>query len=311
MQNQSLTAKGIFLNPILASLLLISSGLSLVAHARSGFAQNSQSNTQAAEAAVREGEAAFKRGDMDKALAAYERAFELNPKFYDAALFAGDAEFVKAKNSTDTQFRNSHLDAAGNWFARAISIDPDKPKAYQYWGDALDAQGKTNEALFRFIDAIIADPYSEMPYVGLTQWAQRHKARLGHPKIEPPNSTIQNTADGSNNWTIYTMTRAAWAKTDFFKNYPAEKEYRHSLKEEASALRLVAEACAKDLESGKVKTLEPSLAMLVKLNEDGFVEAYVLFARPDQGIARDYFAYRAANREKLKRYWLSVVIIPG
>ena len=80
-------------------------------------------------------------------------------------------------------------------------------------------------------------------------------------------------ADGSNNWAMYTLTRAAWSKSEFFKNYPAEKEYRHSLKEEASALRLVAEACARDLQSGKLKTLEPSLVMLVKLNEDGFVEA--------------------------------------
>jgi hypothetical protein len=100
-------------------------------------------------------------------------------------------------------------------------------------------------------------------------------------------------------------------KTEFFKNYPAEKEYRHSLKEEASALSSVAAACARDLQSGKVKTLEPSLTMLVKLAQDGFLEAYVLFARPDQGIARDYAAYRAVGREKLKQYWLTVVIIPG
>jgi hypothetical protein len=49
----------------------------------------------------------------------------------------------------------------------------------------------------------------------------------------------------------------------------------------------------------------------VKLNEDGFLEAYVLFARPDQGIARDYAPYRATNRDKLKQYWLNVVIIQG
>jgi tetratricopeptide (TPR) repeat protein len=346
VQNQSLTAKGIWLNPILASLLLISLGLDVAVHARdnpqpqSAFAfhdasngdlielapaQSSPTNVQAAEAAVREGEAAFKRGDMDKALAAYKHAFELNPKLYAAALYAGDAEFVKAKNSTDAQFRNSHLDAAGTWFARAISIDPDRPTAYQYWGDALDAQGRTNEALLRFVDAIIADPYDKMPYLGLTQWAQRHKAQLGHPKIEPPNSAPNqtgqtsvnidprtlNSADGTSNWLMYSQTRTAWSKKDFFTNFPSEKVYRHSLREEATALRAVATACVKDLQSGKVKTLEPSLQMLLKLNEDGFVEAYVLFARPDEGIARDYPAYRAANKDTLKRYWLSVVVLPG
>jgi len=278
-----------------------------------------------ADTAMREGEAAHARGDLDQALAKYKRALEFDPKLYEAALFAGDMEFKKGYTSTDPQYRSAAFDRSGIWFAKAITIDANRETAYRYWGDALDAQGKTNEARDKFIDAIIADPYNRSPYVGLTQWAQRHRAKLGHPKIEPPNSpTTQggqttvnidprtlNSTDGSNNWLIYSLTRAAWSKSDFFKNYPAEKSYRHSLKEEASALRLVAEGCAKDLLSGKVKALEASLAMLVKLNEDGFVEAYVLFARPDQGIARDYSAYRAANREKLKQYWLNVVIIPG
>jgi len=269
------------------------------------------SRIQAAEAAIREGEAAFVRGDMDQAIAAYKRALESDPRLYDAALYAGDAEFKKAHNSSDPNFRNDHFNAAGVWFAKAISINPNRETAYRYWGDALDAQGKMVEARDKFVEAIIADPYNRNTYVGLTQWAQRHKAQLGHPKIEPPSSTTAaNSTDGSSNWAAYTATRAAWLKTEFFKSYPAEKEYRHSLKEEASALSSVAAACARDLQSGKIKALEPSLTMLVKLAQDGFLEPYVLFARPDQGIARDYAAYRAVAREKLKQYWLNVVIIP-
>lgn len=280
------------------------------------------SDIKAAEAAIREGEAAFVRGDMDRAIAAYKRALESDPHLYDAALYAGDAEFKKASNSTDPQFRNDHFDAAGTWFAKAIAIDANRETAYRYWGDALDAQGKTDQARDKFVDAIIAEPYSRQPYVGLTQWAERHKMALGHPKIEPPNSTrteggqttlsidpkTLNSTDGSNEWLMYDLTRIAWSKGEFFKNYPEEKVDRHSLKEEAAAFRMVAEAAAKDLKSGKVKALEPSLAMLVKLNEDGFLEAYILFARPDQGIARDYAAYRKDNREKLRRYWFEVVI---
>jgi tetratricopeptide (TPR) repeat protein len=280
------------------------------------------SDIKAAEAAIREGEAAFVRGDMDKAIAAYKRALESDPQLYDAALYAGDAEFKKASNSTDPQYRSDHFDAAGVWFAKAIAIDANRETAYRYWGDALDAQGKTDQARDKFIDAIIAEPYGQRSYVGLTQWAEHHKVTLGHPKIEPPNSrrtegsqtTLSidpktlNSNDGSNEWLMYDLTRIAWSKADFFKNYPQEKVYRHSLKEEAAAFRMVAEAAAKDLKSGKVKALELSLAMLVKLNEDGFLEAYVLFAHPDQGIARDYAAYRAANRDTLRRYWLEVVI---
>jgi hypothetical protein len=40
----------------------------------------------------------------------------------------------------------------------------------------------------------------------------------------------------------------------------------------------------------------------------GLLEAYVLFVKPDQGIARAYKTYRKANREKLERYWLDIVI---
>lgn len=280
------------------------------------------SNIKAAEAAMREGETAFTHGDMDKAIAAYKRALEADPNLYEAALYSGDAEFKKGLPSTDAKFRDEHFNAAGVWFAKAIAIDANRETAYRYWGDTLEAQGSYDEARDKFIEAIVAEPYSRSPYVGLTQWAQHHHVQLGHPQIVPPNSTKtegQNTTlsidprtldsnDGSNNWLMYDLTRIAWQKADFFKNYPEEKVYRHSLKEEAAALRMVAEASAKDLKSGKVKALEPSLASLVKLNDAGLLEAYVLFARPDQGIVRDYASYRAANRVQLKRYWAEFVV---
>jgi tetratricopeptide (TPR) repeat protein len=284
------------------------------------------SQIRTAEASIREGEAAFMRGDMDKAIAAYTRALEADPHLYSAALYAGDSEFKKAMNSTDPQFRSTHFDAAGVWFAKAISINPNAETAYRYWGDALDAQGKTNEALGKFVDAIVAEPYSgQRAYVGLMQWSQRHKIQVGHPHIEPPNSTSTqgnkttinidprtlDSKDGSNEWLMYDLIRTNWQKTDFARNYPNEQAYRHSLREEAAALRMVAEACAKDVKSGKVKTLEPSLETLVKLNEGGLLEAYILFARPDQGIALDYADYRSVNREKLRRYWLEVAVIKG
>lgn len=280
------------------------------------------SDIQTAEVAIREGEEAFIRGDLDKAIAAYKRALEFDPRLYDAALYAGDAEFKKASNSTDAQYRSEHFDASGVWFAKAIVIDANRETAYRYWGDALDAQGKTDLARDKFVDAIVAEPYGRRAYVGLTQWGQRHKVTLGHPRIDPPNSTSTqngkttlsidprtlNSTDGSNEWLMYDLTRMAWSRGEFFKNYPDEKVYRHSLKEEAAALRMVAEAAAKDLKSGKVKALEVSLDNLVRMNDTGLLESYILFAHPDQGIALDYAAYRKANREKLRRYWLEVAI---
>ena len=57
---------------------------------------------------------------MDNAIAAYQRALAADPHLYDAALYAGDAEFKKGMTSTDPQYRSQHFDAAGVWFARAV-----------------------------------------------------------------------------------------------------------------------------------------------------------------------------------------------
>ena len=290
------------------------------------------SKIQAAEAAIRDGEAAFVRGDMDKAIAAYKRALELDPRLYDAALYAGDVEFKKAYQSQDAQFRNEHFDAAGVWFAKAIAINPDRETAYRYWGDALDAQGMTNEARDKFIGAIVAEPYDRRPYVGLSQWGQRHQIALGHPRIDIPSSVVsnkpgevnitiddsalKNSDDGSAAWIMYGMVRALWANKkdgsrsdEFAKAYPNELEYRHSLAEEVAALRGVITSVQEQVKNNRVKQLTPSLENLVKLNDAQLLEPYILFVKPDRGIAQDYLTYRNTNRDKLKRYWLEMAMM--
>jgi tetratricopeptide (TPR) repeat protein len=291
------------------------------------------SNIQTAEAAIRDGEQAFVRGDMDKAIAAYKRALEADPHLYDAALYAGDAEFKKAMNSTDAQYRSDHFDASGVWFSKAIAIDPNRETAYRYWGDALDAQGKTNEARDKFIDAIVAEPYGQRAYVGLTQWGRRHNVGLGHPKIEVPSNVSSNKPgeitvsidpqslkgpndDGSAAWLLYGMVRSSWMnKKDgslsdkFRKAYPNETIYRHSLAEETDALRMVVQSAQEQVKDKRATKLTISLENLISLYNAGFLEPYVLFVRPDEGIARDYLAYRQTNRDKLRRYWSDVAII--
>jgi tetratricopeptide (TPR) repeat protein len=290
------------------------------------------SSIQAAEASMREGEAAFVRGDMDKAIAAYKRALEMDPHLYDAALYAGDAEFKKGYNSTDPQYRSDHFDAAGVWFAKAIAIDPNRETAYRYWGDALDAQGKSTNARDQFVDAIVAEPYNRRAYVGLTQWAERHKVALGHPRIDIASnatsgkpgevnitidpSALKNDDDGSAAWMMYGMIRALWLNKkdgsrsdEFAKAYPNETTYRHSLAEELAAMRAVAESVQAQIKDKRIKKLTVSLENLKSLHEAGLLEPYILFAHPDQGIVRDYAAYRKDNREKLRRYWLEVVVL--
>jgi tetratricopeptide (TPR) repeat protein len=266
-----------------------------------------------ADAAMHEGEEAYVKGEIDKAAASYERAFKLDPQSYEAALFAGDMYFKK-----------KDWERAGEWFAKAIRLDPDKETAHRYWGDALIAgHDKREESRQKFVDAVVAEPYNRRSWMGLLQWGEHYRVQLTHPRIEPQSSvsplkddkmtitidpkSLGKTDDGSSAWMMYGLTRAAWATDKFAKEFPNEKQYRHSLREEAEALGSVAVLVKQQTKEGKVKRLDMMLENLIKLHEQGLVEAYVLLARPDEGIARDYAAYRKANRDKLRRYLLEYV----
>jgi tetratricopeptide (TPR) repeat protein len=281
------------------------------------------SSNAEADRAMREGEEAHTKGDLDKAIAAYQRALQLDPKLYFAALFAGDMYFKKGYQASDPRTKKENMDKAGEWFARAIAIDENIETAHRYWGDALMNLGNQEEAKARFVDAIIAEPGNRSGYVGLSQWAERNQVSMAHPEIEIPvkltlsgdkkldvyiDPALRNSADGSGAWEHYAFVRAKWVVDDFAKAFPNEKVYRHTLREETEALHKAAEVASEMLKTGKVKSLSPSLAALVKLNEAGLLEPYIFFARADQGITRDYAAYRQANREKIRRYWKEFVI---
>ena len=278
------------------------------------------SSNQEANAAMTEATTAFANHDYEKAVRDYERAARLDPTLYEAALYTGNSYYAMKK-----------CDKAAELFARAIAINADIETAHRFWGDALMLSGKQEAARDKFFDAIIADPYSQMVWRGLLQWAQQNKVQLAHPKIDIPtnvssaangdvNITLDERAlsgkkDGSSAWMMYGLARAAWA-TDkngklsekFARAYPNEKTYRHSLAEEMDALHLVITSLK---EQKDIKQLEPSLARLVKLNDAGLIEPYILFARADQGIARDYPEYRRVNRDKLRRYLLDYVVTGG
>src|SRR5947209_3763256 len=281
------------------------------------------SSNKEADAAMREGEEAHTRGDLDKAIADYQRALQLDPKLYFAPLFIGDMYYKKGYQASDPRAKNELLDKAGEWFAKAIAIEENIETAHRYWGDSLMLQGKQQEAMMKFVDAIIAEPGNRNGYMGLSQWAGRNQVNMAHPKIDIPvklsmtadkklevsfDPALKDSADGSGAWEQYGVVRSRWVAEGFAKAYPNEPTYRHTLREETEALRAVAETASSWLKSGKVKSLSPSLAALVKLNEAGLIEPFIFFTHVDQGIARDYPAYRQANRDKLRRYWKEFVI---
>jgi hypothetical protein len=50
------------------------------------------------------------------------------------------------------------------------------------------------------------------------------------------------------------------------------------------------------------------LSLLSKLNDEGFLEPFILLAIPDAGIAQDHVEYMKRNRDKLRQYVLKYVI---
>lgn len=261
--------------------------------------------------AMREGEAAFMKADMKKAIEMYQKALLLDPNVYEAALFTGDVYYKTAEQKK-----------AGEWFARAIAIDPDRETAYRYWGDSLMKQGRATEAGEKFVEAYIAEPYSRLSRAAFVNWAQKLNVPIAHPEVQIPanvtpkegsNVTLtldpsmfkkegKNPSDAA--WLTYGLVRASWTMSEFAKQYPKEKKYRHSLKEELAAFR----SAIRVLEEKKVKDPDRSLQTIVKLEKEGLLEAFILLAMPDEGIAQDFPAYRKTNADNLRRYVKAYVL---
>jgi tetratricopeptide (TPR) repeat protein len=289
----------------LGTLLLAVSGVALSAQTAVGPGATAAAVMQkspGAESMLR-AQKAFSNGKMKKALALYKQAAEADPRLYEAALFAGDTEF-KLKN----------YDEAGTWFAKAIAINPDRETAYRYWGDTLTHKGEQKAARSKFVDAVIAEPYTKAPWVGLQQWADASNARLASPPITLPKQAVPDEKGNVNvsvdpskagdlasgAWLVYSTQPMMWRSTEFKKHYPNETVYRHSLAEEAESLRAVI-AVVKEQKIPEDK-LDATLKSLIALDKDGMLECWILLNGADRGIVEDYAAYRATHRELLHAY---------
>jgi hypothetical protein len=262
----------------------------------------------AIEAAIREGEAAFSRRDFDAALAAYQRALILDPRQYAALVFSGDVYYA----------RKAYDDAA-KWFARAVDTAPDRETAYRYWGDALLRQGRIAQARTRFIEAIVAEPYARLSWTGLRNLSMATRVQVVRPRVWVPpvkmdaDGGVTISADPSQPGTTATLTatlayanvRTAWRKTRFAEVFPGEATYRHSLSEEVEALT----AAARIIRGMGRDPNDVGVANLIKLESAALLPAHVLLLAANADIARDYLAYRASNRDKLRQY-LDEFLIP-
>lgn len=251
-------------------------------------------------------EVSFSKGDFDSALDLYGRALKLDPQYYEAPLFAGDV-----------LLRQGKFDEAGVWYAKAIAINPNRETAYRYWGDTLMRQGKNDEAKTKFIDGIIAEPYIKASWIGLQQWAAKNGMSIGSPAIKlpqvaPPASAGGNTSitispgDGGPSgtaWMAYQLIRSGESIPD--KKKPAAP-HRHSLDDEAAALKAAIEAAKKEDQA----KLDVSLRQLIALDADGLLESWIVLNHADRETSQDYPAYREKHRDLLRAYILKYILHP-
>lgn len=237
------------------------------------------------EKALREGEAFFGSGEYESAFASYEKAYKLNPESYEAVLFMGDSRYSQKR------YVESEI-----WFAKAAAINPDRETAHRFWGDALMNQRKYAEARDKFIEALIADPYSRMPWETLRTWGESAEIDFLPYEIIPPggniggvfaiNEKLLKTEDGTILWNIY-------------KSLVSSKNIV-TFAEEISALRKLSDSMRSELKAGKIKYPDPGLVNLIRIDDEGFLEAYVLLMRPRENFGDDYSNYREKNRQNIR-----------
>ena len=256
---------------------------------------NFQSANPEVEKALREGESYFGRADYDNAYRSYERAYMLDPQNYEAVVFMGDCFYAQKK------YKESEP-----WFAKAVAIDPDREMAYRFWGDALLYQEKYSEALAKFINAVIAEPYSRRTWDGLQNWAEMTENEMGYVDIVPPgneqNGIIEikerllKSDDGTRSWLVYPETRKRQAEK---RKKAAEAP---TFAEEVTAWKNVSAAFRKDLKAGKIKYPDPHLVNLLRIEDDGMLETYILLIRPYDHFGEEYIEYRKKNRTGINRF---------
>lgn len=249
------------------------------------------------------GEAAFARRDFDEALKDYAKALELEPTNYSAVLFTANAYDKK-----------NDVARAGEWYERAMRLDPNVETAYRYYADMLAKQGNMVKSRALLIQAAVAEPYNKIVWREIRAWAIINHTAFNMVYVGVPARSAGQPQALSSAWRIYDSVKADWQRGGRFqKQFPQEPEYRHSLAEESDALTAAAQRFEK-LKHGKTAELvnsDPSAGLLLKLHEAGLIEPYVLFSLGDDDIAKDYTAYRASNRAKLNAYLDTFVMPPA
>lgn len=110
----------------------------------------------------------------------------------------------------------------------------------------------------------MAEPYNPITWRALQGWATTNKLQLKRVHVDTPNNVSQTgeknititmdpkaSDETSTLWLSYGLAKVKWRGDEFKKQFPAEKQYRHSLAEEAEALTMAAKVWTEVNESDK------------------------------------------------------------
>lgn len=275
-----------------------------------GMVEGAFSKQAAADQLIRDGETAFQAHAFAKARECYQQAAELEPTNYMAALWTGDA-----------YFNARQLEPACEWFRKTVAINPAEETAHRYLGDALAKLGRKDEALNEYIEALLCQPYQRLTRQHFTEELRAPavaKGRtiprfpLGRFSVDVTRKEIGIGSQADNIGAIYALACANWRIDKFSQRFLAEKAVRRSLPEEVAGLELliatgqaVSEKDPKETDATMATEhakWQPIIDSLTTLKTEGLLEAYALFERVDEDLAKDYAAYRAEHRDTLERY---------
>lgn len=259
----------------------------------------SSSSSKEVSDLIREGEGFFGRGEYDKAFLSYERAFKLDPRSYEAALFAGDCFYAQRK------YKESEV-----WFAKAVAINPNLEAAFRFWGDALANQGKTKEALQKFAEAYIADPGSRLVAESFFNAIKEYGGRTSSPFIAVPakkgeseiviDPSLLNENDGSTSWNRFTEIRKT--QIEKFNKIANGRTFVSTVSEDVEAFKGVALAAKESLQKNKSLILNKSLENLIKLDSLGLLDVYTILFIHGGSESPEYESFREKNRERMRKF---------
>jgi tetratricopeptide (TPR) repeat protein len=250
-------------------------------------------------------------GAMEAELGKYAVLLELKPGNYFAAEEIG-LNYVQLKQ----------WDKAGEWYAKAVQIEPANGGAYGNWVEALISAGKMKEAREKLIQGLLVGDGTYIN-VSLRMWLSPNHLELKKINIKVPyeyptgktgTMIVVDPAwlgknDGRDAWLMYPRTRRLWKNEKYFNEFHMIG-YRHSLAEEVDALSQVVAAFNESLAKGNVKEPDPALVLLSRFQAEGLLEAFILLVERDKDVNIEFYRYLMTHRDKLMEFADKYIVPP-